>query len=655
MALTFVIRVEDIIIDPKRKTDLALLTEQEAIVLIKKHYGYLSQDIQVVLENGMAVITYDPSDESVEAAKSYQRASDFAARGDHQRALPLFEKAIKLNPTHVDARRDYAMALFESGDVDNALEHLIKVLNQDPTNEWALVLVGNIFFNAKKDHQTAEKYYLSALAQKPDDIYALSNYASVLAHTFRLEEAVPKFEEAIAVDPDYPNSYFGLALTQWNRGNAEEAQGVIDRLFERPKSKDPRSKNVYSEARRLWATIQEALARKNEPVAMELAERVRVSVAEKTGVAIEVKRDEEQTFPLAVIEMAWNHGRDHHVIRYSAEAPAEIVPHILLHELSHVILEAAAFDVGRSKSFGTSNKTKAEAKKAMTDFLNKLKRRNEFNSQYEGHLDFMIEGLCNQLFNYPVDMLIEYEMYEKYPEARPAQFLSLAMQIRDNEQIVKDPRYADLAPPVILKSNMAMNCCFALFADRLYRTKTEYAAPYKDDSAFAIGARLFKEVEKTRERFSAGAEYLLIDTFAEILKLKRWYLWVEGRNVVKAVPQAADERQESRYVTNRELLDEKAPAAVMYLLGAMEMFDKMSIEEVREVAFEIAIVGMDGLDYASAEQKYTLRSVPGRKFSGLQMMAMMYVGFKRVEPSQDSGIPLDKEYEQALRLYRRDW
>ena len=90
--------------------------------------------------------------------------------------------------------------------------------------------------------------------------------------------------------------------------------------------------------------------------------------------------------------------------------------------------------------------------------------------------------------------------------------------------------------------------------------------------------------------------------------------------------------------------------AVMYCLGAMETFAKLSKEDIRKIAFEIAMLGTKGLDVNDPAQKYQLRSLPGR-FSGLHLVSIEYVGFKLVDPSVDLGFDLSQEYRQAQLLF----
>ena len=90
--------------------------------------------------------------------------------------------------------------------------------------------------------------------------------------------------------------------------------------------------------------------------------------------------------------------------------------------------------------------------------------------------------------------------------------------------------------------------------------------------------------------------------------------------------------------------------AVMYCLGAMQTFAKMSKEDVRKIAFEIAMLGTKGLDVNDPAQRYHLRSLPGQ-FSGLHLVCIEYVGFKLIDPSVDLGFDLSQEYRQAQLLF----
>jgi tetratricopeptide (TPR) repeat protein len=91
--------------------------------------------------------------------------------------------------------------------------------------------------------------------------------------------------------------------------------------------------------------------------------------------------------------------------------------------------------------------------------------------------------------------------------------------------------------------------------------------------------------------------------------------------------------------------------AVFYLLDAMRLFSGKSLDEVREITFEIGLQGQYGLDINDPKETHVLRSLPGRTFSALELLCIMYAGFKRIEPGMDIGVDLSEEWEMAERLW----
>jgi hypothetical protein len=80
----------------------------------------------------------------------------------------------------------------------------------------------------------------------------------------------------------------------------------------------------------------------------------------------------------------------------------------------------------------------------------------------------------------------------------------------------------------------------------------------------------------------------------------------------------------------------------------------MTPEQIRNIAFEIALLGRNRLDYASPNEKYELRALPDRTFSGLHLMCLTYAGFKRVAPDQDVRMDLEEPFLNALQLRQNE-
>lgn len=89
------------------------------------------------------------------------------------------------------------------------------------------------------------------------------------------------------------------------------------------------------------------------------------------------------------------------------------------------------------------------------------------------------------------------------------------------------------------------------------------------------------------------------------------------------------------------------PDAIEYCVAAIRGFRGRPIEDVKQIAFEIATLGRGGIDVNDLFRRYRLDSLPG-EFSGLQLVCLMYVGFQIVAPGTDVGIDLSREYSVAL-------
>ena len=99
----------------------------------------------------------------------------------------------------------------------------------------------------------------------------------------------------------------------------------------------------------------------------------------------------------------------------------------------------------------------------------------------------------------------------------------------------------------------------------------------------------------------------------------------------------------------------ECPDAVMYCLSAIRHFEKMKPEEIKKIGFEIALLGQKGLSTNESAQKYRLKNMPGQ-FSGLHLVCLMYVAFKKVAPDYDIGFDLTIEYEIAEAMHKKgEW
>ena len=244
---------------------------------------------------------------------------------------------------------------------------------------------------------------------------------------------------------------------------------------------------------------------------------------------------------------------------------APLLPHHLARQMQHIEMEHEARRVGRNKLFALASEAYAKGNHIAGEFLESLRKKGISSEDSEILMRQLVRGLCNQVYNNPLEMMIEKQLYERYDVLRACQFTSLLKQNYDNSEVVRDKEVATAAPRMIFRAGLTMNCVHALFADELYAGKTRYAEPYKKSEVYAVALKLHGMWQKTMNSFKAGDEYDLIDSFGRTLGIEGWYELIPNETI-----------PDDGGVTNEALLKTKQPATVMYLMNAIQRVSKMS-------------------------------------------------------------------------------
>src|SRR6266542_3692302 len=596
------LKVEDLFeIDPQTDhcpKDLASIT---AYVL--KHYAFLPMPIAVILEGDEVVISYPEEADTKrnEAARLAGRAVKWAGEGDYEKAIGIYKRVLELQPSFHAARRDLAMAYMELGDVENATNHLIEVLRLDPKDAWSWVVLGNLYIREKGDPETGEKFIRRALDIKPDDAWALNSLAVGFQKRGEIQKAVEYFDKAIAVNPEFANPYYGKSLALAEHGQPEAANETLTRLFTTAKMQDSRSQPVFQGARQLYVNVQRELAVRQHSDAFKCVQDYKAAMEKLSGFPIRFEETDFEDMLGATIQMAWKHGRDYHVIKTRRGYDPELLAHLEAHELTHLKLESEARQKGKNLFFATSAQSREAGIRSIAGDIRKLEKQGYSEESITKMTLSIVAGLTGFLFNCPLDMTIERYIRNTFPSLQPAQFLSLRGMALEAAQTNTNPQIRQVTSRKIMQASLALNGAYSLFLDNLFAGASNFSDVYRRFDTFSLSQKLFNRWVEQVDKLEPGDEYKLVDEFAEMTGLRAWYEWKTdpGRHeIIEAPPKEG--------TTNPALLREKHPAAVIYFLDAFKRFDGMTPEEIRNVAFEIALLGRNGLDYSDPAEKYTL-------------------------------------------------
>jgi len=166
--------------------------------------------------------------------EAYYYRGNFAlyALGETDRAIGLFQRALKIDPDYVLARYDLAVTYRGMGEVDKAIAEYEKVLKINPKFPEALSNLGGQYFR-KGDVKQAVAHFQKAIEVYPNFIQALSNLGAALNKQGHSKQALPHLKKALSLDPEFAVAYFNLGNAYFAVGNLDEAETAFNNAVEK--------------------------------------------------------------------------------------------------------------------------------------------------------------------------------------------------------------------------------------------------------------------------------------------------------------------------------------------------------------------------------------------------------------------------------------
>jgi tetratricopeptide (TPR) repeat protein len=169
----------------------------------------------------------------------------FSLKGDTDRALASFDKAIHLSPAYTPALKGEVQVLFQSGD-ERAIPLLERILKADPRDVTAHEMLAILEKRNGNCLSAIENFQLAAgaIATHPESLEA---YGYCLVETKQPEKAVPVFEQLVSLIPDRAYPKYDLAVVLVSSKQYDLAIQTLDPLLT-DDQKDPEILSLASQA-----------------------------------------------------------------------------------------------------------------------------------------------------------------------------------------------------------------------------------------------------------------------------------------------------------------------------------------------------------------------------------------------------------------------
>lgn len=145
-----------------------------------------------------------------DALPYFQMGNAMDALGRPQEAIPLFQQALRLNPSLVEARNGLALALGATGQGADARRELERAIHERPRFAQARVNLGQILA-ASGDAAAARAHYEAALKIEPNSAAARVNLGKLLSVAGDKAGAVEQYTLALKLSPHNAVAHYNLA------------------------------------------------------------------------------------------------------------------------------------------------------------------------------------------------------------------------------------------------------------------------------------------------------------------------------------------------------------------------------------------------------------------------------------------------------------
>lgn len=629
------------------------------ISTLEKYYTYGPYKPKVNIDNGWVKIEIDtPAIISQEA--DYKKTVALCEKGRYSEAKPILKKLIEKNPTNSEYHRIMGQILSDEGDQEAAINCLIDALRWDSKNGWALLMMGNIFAKFKDDIPTAMKYYDQALIANPKDNITINNIGANLMQQGKLEEAKKYFYEALKINDQYANSHFALGMIAEMEADLQSAFYSTIQAIKLNKSKDVLYQN----------SLRQAFEISKKIIATDTGKKIFTEYRHKLEFdgdrIIDIVQDEE--IPTAAkFEFAENYDRETHIVKYKPSYPA--VAHLIMHELVHLDFVIEARKGKLNQLFVSTQNHKKEFIKGLEPTIQKFSKMGISEKSIADYSSNLFEGMNRQIFNTPIDLFIENFLYNKFAELRPFQFISLYNMLQESLKAVTDKKIIELSPKDIISKSKVYNLVNAIQFKELFGFDF-----IKDFNATPIELKLatdfYDEYLQYKDDKEPAEEYELVLHWAEDLKVDKYFELVNEHeyrakrtdidNLQYSIEKDSydleskdpyKQREMDKFQKSQEQIGINM-AVTMFMVDALQFFEDKTKEEIKKIAFEIAMQGTQG--YRPDIDNYSINLIKGKTFSGYHILAYYYVSWSLAIPEMLSqlNLPYEAEYKMALTMHK---
>lgn len=123
------------------------------------------------------------------------------------------------------------MELLHTGELDRAIAELLRVIREDPRNEYAFYFLGHAYFE-KEAYPEALKSYVEALTLAPEYLGAMLGAGQTLRMMGEHDRAIRMGQRVLQNREDDADALFLVGATYFQKGENQAAKRYLERFLQ---------------------------------------------------------------------------------------------------------------------------------------------------------------------------------------------------------------------------------------------------------------------------------------------------------------------------------------------------------------------------------------------------------------------------------------
>lgn len=121
--------------------------------------------------------------------------------------------------------------LLHAGELDQAIDELLRVVHEDPNNEYAFQFLGHAYFQSEA-YPEALKSYVEALKLAPDYVGAMVGAGQTLRMMGEYDRAIRMGQRVLQKQPDDADGLFLVGAAHFQKGENQAAKRYLESFLQ---------------------------------------------------------------------------------------------------------------------------------------------------------------------------------------------------------------------------------------------------------------------------------------------------------------------------------------------------------------------------------------------------------------------------------------